>query len=233
MIKEEWKEPVPRFRGTDQASSLVPTASGFRNAHTKESSVMAKMMSRLFAGKEYEFRISSAVNLPASGAGLVSSVITNITLSSQADFSALSSVFSEFFVTKFHLRYQPVSRYNYPLTGVTATSVANVPIGVAALQHTQPAYTSLSELTNNNGYQLYSTGDPWQFEWVNDERKSSDVVPTPLTTVATQAWCMVQNAANYQGQVQFQSNAVPPPVTPSAVLGVIAVDWIVSFRVRL
>lgn len=196
---------------------------------------MRSVMGRLFAGREYEFRISSAVNLPSSGAGDVNSVITNITLASQTDFSALSSVFSEFFVNRFELRYMPVSRYNYPLTGVTATSVANIPIGVAALQHSQPAYTSLSEMANNDTCELYSTGDPWRKSWINVENRATNTVVSPGTSTSTptQSWCMVGDAANYQGQIQFLSNGHPPPVTVSSTLGVIVVDWLVSFRVRL
>jgi hypothetical protein len=231
-VKVETKEPIPLFKGMGAPLSLRNPFGGYTCVDTKESTLLKETMSRLFADKIYEFRISSAVDMSSSGAGLVNSVITNITLSSQTDFSALSSVFSEYFVKRFALRWEPVSQYNYPLTGVVATSVANLPLGVASLQHTQPAYTSLAEMANNLDFALHNTGRPFSHVWKNSERIDERIVTTPLTTVATQAWCMVGNAANYQGQVQFLTQTTAP-LPHTEVLGTFVVDWDVAFRVRL
>jgi len=169
--------------------------------------------------------------MSSSGAGIVNSTISNSVLTSQADFVSLSSVFNEFFVVKFMVRWIPVSRYQYPLGGSSTLSVANVPIGKADLQHGQAAYSSMSLLADNFAVGYHSTGDPFTEHWVNTEKHDTETVVSSLTA-PTQSWCTTNNVSNYQGTLQFLSQSAPPALPFSQVLGTFMVHWDVLFRVR-
>lgn len=227
----EYKEPIPAFRGRDAPTPLTIPHSGYQFADTKESAMLATTLRSLFGDKHYEFRLSVALNMSSSGAGIVNSTISNSVLTSQADFIALSSVFNEFFVKKFVVKWMPNSRYQYPLSGSSTLSVANLPIGKADLQHGQSAYSSLSAMADNFAVGYHSTGDPFTEEWINTEKISTETVVSTLTA-PTQSWCTVNNVANYQGTLQFLSQSSPPALPFSQVLGTFMVHWDVAFRVR-
>jgi len=173
--KVEYKSPVPAFRGLDACNVLSVPHPGFLLRETKESDLLRTSLSRLFAGKQYRFRITTALNMASSGTGIVNSVIANNAMQSTGDFSALSGVFSEFFIKTMSVKWQPVSRYNYPLSGALGTNVSSLPIGVADLQHAQAAYTSMTAATENWRYEHMNTSDPFTFVWTNVERPTSTV----------------------------------------------------------
>jgi hypothetical protein len=230
MALVEHKESVPTFRGRDAPMSLTIPHPGFVYTDTKESIAMRDTFRSLFGDKYYKFRLSTALNMSSSGAGIVNSTISNSVLTSQADFVSLSAVFNEFFVIKFEVKWMPNSRYQYPLGGTSTLSIANLPIGKASLQHGQAAYSSMSALADNYAVGYHSTGDPFTESWINTESINSEVVPT--LTAPTQAWCTVNNVANYQGTLQFLSQSAPPALPFSQVLGTFMCHWDVVFRVR-
>ena len=232
MTKVESKEPVPRFRGSDAPTALSEVYQGYVNVHTKESQLLVDTMRSMFGyDRHYRFDISTALNMSSSGTGAVNSTISCSTLTSNPIFVALAVVFNECFVERFDLHWEPVSEYNYPLTGVTATSVASLPIGKASLQHGQTAYSSLSTMTNNYAFKFHNTGRPFKDAWVNVE--DSRIPALATTTGTTQQWTSVGNIANYLGSLQFMSQAAPPALPISQVLGTFQTTWSVLFRVRV
>jgi len=226
----EYKEPIPIYRGRDFPTPLTIPHSGYQFTDTKESLVLRNTLRGLFGDKHYHFRISTALNMSSSGAGIVNSTISNTAITSNADFVALSGVFNEFFIRGFYVHWMPVSRYQYPLGGTSTLSVANLPIGKADLQHAQAAYSSLSALSENFAVGYHSTGDPFSDKWINTEKST---IPSVVAYAsATQSWSTVGNVSNYQGSLQFLSQSSPPALPFSQVLGTFMVHWDVIFRVR-
>jgi hypothetical protein len=204
---------------------------GFILTETKESNIYRDTFRNLFGDKHYKFRLSTALNMSSSGAGIVNSTISNSVLTSQADFVSLSTVFNEFFVVQFEVKWMPNSRYQYPLGGTSTLSIANLPIGKADLQHGQAAYSSLSAMSDNFAVGYHSTGDPFTEKWVNTEKHNIETTVVSLTA-PTQSWCTVNNVSNYQGTLQFLSQSAPPALPFSQVLGTFMCHWDVLFRCR-
>jgi hypothetical protein len=181
--------------------------------------------------REYRFRITAALDMSSSGAGLVNATISNSSLSSNSAFLSLGAIFSEYFVHGFRVRWQPISMFNYPLTGVTATSVANLPLGCADIQHLEPAYANIGFATGNWRYAHHSTGLPFTKTWINSENPRSGVVTADSATSPTQSWALCTNANVYTGFLQFISpTGTALPV--SQKLGTFLVEWDITFRVR-
>lgn len=233
-VKVESKAPIPQFRGKESPIQLSLPHPGYSLVDTKESALLTSAMSRMFAGRIYPFRITTALNISASGTGAVNSVIAMNAIQFTGDFVALSGIFNEFFIKKALVHYEPVSEYNFPLTGVGATNVSTLPIGLSDLQHAQSPYTSLAVATENWRFQLLNTGRPFDYSWTNSEDSSSTVLPGDSSSgVNTQAWAMTSDAANYTGTIQILSQSAPPNLPASQVLGTFLVEWEVLFRVRL
>lgn len=230
MPQVEFKEPIPVYRGKDAPTSLAPTPSGYRYEETKESILLRNSLRSFFTDRHYRFRISTALNMSSSGAGAVNSTISVSALQFSGDFISLSTVFNEFFVVQMSNKWQPVSRYQYPLGGTSTLSVANLPIGIASLQHGATAYTSLAVMADNYALAFHGTGDPFSYDWVNTERHSETTVSEQSGN--TQSWCTTGNVANYQGQIQIISQSTPPALPFSQVLGTFITSWDVIFRVR-
>jgi len=231
MTLVEYKAPVPVYRGSDAPTQLRGDEIAYRFAETKDSLVLRNTFRSLFGDKHYRFRIATVLNMSSSATGAVNSVVNNSSLGLTSDFASLSAVFNEFFVVAFQVKWVPVGRYQYPLTGLSTTTVANLPLGMADLQHGQAAYTSLTNMSNNFGFGFHSTGDPFTMLWTNTEKYNKETVVTS-TTAPTQSWCTSANALNYLGTLQFLTQPAPPSLPVSQLLGVFAVTWDVLFRVR-
>jgi hypothetical protein len=229
MVLSEYKEPN-RVRSKEDPSVLQPPYRGYSLQDTKESSLLRGALSSFFSEGEYTFSIKTILNMSSSGTGIVNSVIANSALNSVAEFGSLALVFSSYFIDRMDVRWQPVSLYNYPLTGSSTISVSSLPIGVASLQHNQAAYTSLGTMSNAARFQLKNTGEKFGSQWVNIESPSSTVELLPGS--ATQAWNNTANAVDYTGTLQFLSQSAPPALPFTQVLGSFAVMWKVRFRNR-
>jgi len=230
MPQVEHKEIIPPYRGKDYPTSLYPPPSGFRFEETKESITMRNTFRKMFSDKHYRFRISTALNMSSSGAGAINSVVNVSALQFAGDFLSLASVFNEFFVIGMHLQWIPVSRYQYPLGGTSTLSVANLPMGVASLQHGASAYSSLATMAENYAIAYHSSGDPFSYSWINPEKVSETVLA--VQSGAVQSWCTTGNVANYSGVAQFLSQSAPPALPFTQVLGTFLVHWDIMFRVR-
>lgn len=230
MPKVESKRAIPPFKGRDAPTPLAGPDLGYTCDETKESLILRDSFRSLFGDKHYKFRISTALNMSSSGAGIVNSVINVNAIQFAGDFLSLASVFNEFFIVAMEVKWQPVSRYQYPLGGTSTLSVANLPMGKANLQHGSSAYSSLSTLAENFDVGFHNTGDPFTDIWYNTESVKESVLATQ--TAATQSWCTTGNAANYQGSLQYLSQSAPPALPFSQVLGTFMTHWEVMFRVR-
>jgi hypothetical protein len=232
-VKEEKKASAPRYRGSDYPLSLTPVDPGYVAVDTKESLLVGSVLSRMFAGRVYPFRLATVLNMSSSGTGIVNSIIATSSIQFNGDFIALSGVFNEFFVSEMRVAWEPVSMYNFPLTGTAATSVSSLPLGVASLQHSQPVYTSLATMAENYEYAHHNTGRPFAFKWKNVESKNSTVVVAPVSTGSpVQSWAMCTDVASYTGTLQFLTQSAPPALPVTQVLGTFLVEYLVWFRVR-
>jgi hypothetical protein len=233
MTKVEFKAPVPAYRGSDAPSLLQAPPVDFKLLPTEESKLIRTTMSRLFAGKIYSFRLCAAFNMSSSGAGIVNSTLSNSALASNSDFSSLAVVFNEFFVKRFDVKWEPVSMYNYPLTGSSTLSVSSLPLGCADQQHAAGAYTNLTGMTENWRFAFNNTGRPFQYSWINSEKSDEGINPTDLSSGGTtQSWAMTADVASYSGYLQFLTQSAPPALPFSEVLGTFLVEWDVLFRTR-
>jgi len=176
----------------------------------------------------FKMRLGSVVTISSSALGIVNSVLNVNAIASSADFSSFSTIFTEFFVVKMTAAFVPVSRYQYPLTGVAATSISNRLVGVVPLYHSASAYTSVSTMSNNSSFKHHSTADPFSFTWVNNEDWRAGVT----SSSTNQSWLPTASGGSYNGFIQFLSNAAPPALPASEVLGDIVVSYDVLFRAR-
>jgi len=199
-----------------------------------ESSVLLKHVAvAMFGDRTYPFRISSAVSMSSNGTGIVNSVISAATLGTLAEFSPFSALFNEFFITSFHISWEPVSMYNGPIGFVNATNVASLPITVVDIQHGAGPYPNYQAATNNFKYAHHNTGRPFKYKWTNTEKPGSHTNPFPVAgTNPTQSWCLTADADNYTGQIQIISPSAPPGLPTSVALGNFFVDYYVLFRLR-
>lgn len=184
--------------------------------------------------KEHRIVLGASFQVSSGSVGITSQLVSNDILSGLTEFTALSTIFSEFFINKFEVVYQPQSRYSKPYGPIDLPN--DVPLVVANLQHGMPAYTSHTEACSNAGLFITNTADPWKVRWNNTERKSSGVVPVAGTTTATpsQGWCLtdVTNAGLYTGALQIISPAALPNPAFNFLYGTVVVRWDVSFRSR-
>jgi len=194
------------------------------------SSSVQSVVMNLFKGRQYRFNLSTCFNMSSSGTGIINSAINVAALASNPSFTALSGVFSEFFVTRMDVHWQPVSRYNGPIGTAIATTASSLPIGLASLQHGIAAYTSLSNMTENQHYAYSNTSDPFSYSWINVESPSSTVLTN--SSGVSQGWELTGNASSYSGTIQILSQPAPPGLPPSAVLGTFTTFYDVLFRVR-
>jgi len=201
---------------------------------TEEATMLRNTMRSMLGTKVYTFDLSTILSVSTSGAGILNSISNNFTLAANTDLISLAGVFQECFVVSQRCHWMPVSRYQYPLTGVTATSVANLPIGVASLQHAALAYTTISQSSENYAFALHSTGDPFVYTWHNSENPNSGVAVDAGSgsTVPCQGWSNSSLMSNYTGFVQFISGTAPPALPFSQQVAQLHVKWHCLFRCR-
>jgi len=234
MKKVEAKEVVPMFKGTDHPVELRSSFLGYKFDPTDESKLLRNAFKSMFTGKHYTFELGTALNMSSSASGAINSVITCANLASLSDFSSLASVFSEYFIQRIEVKWQPVSRYNGPIGYLPATTVSSLPFSVTSLQNSQPAYTSMSSSLNNDKLSYENSNVPFSYTWVNNNKMSADIVtdPSAFAFAPTQSWASVLAASLYTGSIQLLSQSAPPALPVSAVLGTFATKYLVSFRNR-
>jgi len=235
-VREEYKEPIPPFRGTDVPTTLRGPAIPWRIAESKSTSLLKESFKMMLGESPYRITLGTALDMSSNGIGIVNSAIFVSGLASVPEFTSLSAIFDQFFVHGLRVEWRPVARYQGPVSWTPSPTVAinNRPIGVASLQHSQAAYTSLTNMTNNFKFEYHSTGDPFTYTWMNIEDASQrTVVSVTGQTLPFQSWGPTANVANVTGGIQFLSQSAPPALPTSQVLGTFAVHYDISFRVRL
>jgi len=220
---------------SDKSDVVVLGSSVIRSIeHTAESLLLKNAFSGLFGNKQYHFRISTSVLMSSSGAGSLNAVVTNITLGAIAQFSALSGVFSEYFIQGFHVHWEPVSQYGAPLAFLPATTLANVPLYMVGLQHQEPPYSSPDQMANHSSIAVHNTGRPFDYSWRNIEKSNVDTVygTEDGGSASYQGWQNVANTNNYSGQMQFMAASGGVPLPASQVLGSFVVHYDTIWRIR-
>lgn len=236
VLKAMTLEELPEVKTLESKSDPTPlrwdsksSPRHFGYTPTTNSLSLSTVFKNMFRGKVYPFRLSTALNMSSSAAGIVNSTINMQVVQSSTDFSAFSAIFQEFFITRCDVKWVPNSRYQYPIGGTSSLTNANLPIGCAQLHHTATVYSSLSSLLNNFGAALNSTGDPFHYSWVNVETPESKV---ETITTTTQGWCDTTSGQVYTGAMQFLSQSPPPALPASQVLGTFQTNFHCLFRVR-
>ena len=197
---------------------------------TPRSMSLQTALRSLFSNKVYPFRISTALNMSSSAGGIINSTINAQAVQSIADYTSLSAIFEEFFITRFDVTWQPVSQYQFPLTGLPdGKTVANLPVGCANLLNAAPVYSSMASMTNNFHYKHVNSGRPFSYSWINDQSPKGGILSTSSTT---QMWCSTTSGQTYTGAVQFMSQAAPPGLPVSSVLGTFETHFYVLMRTR-
>lgn len=230
--RQESKGTIPRYRGTDSPVELSLPHPGYTMVDTSESLVARSVLARTWGQKEFSFRISTALNMSSSAGGAINSTINVNQIQFNTDFIALSGVFNEFFVEAVRVQWEPVSMYNYPLSGAIGTNVSSLPIAATTLQHSTGAYSSMVAASENYKVEFHNSGRPFQYMWENIERPSDGTTTVTSSSGATQSWALCSNVANYTGFIQFISQSAPPGLPTSQVLGTFLTHSYVRFRIR-
>jgi len=197
-----------------------------------------KSMIRSIVGSKGRYRtcLGTVVAFNTSSVGVLNSVISNSNIASLSEWSAFASLFDEFFVHRTWMRFEPRNRYQFPVTAGPSVSTCNCLLTVTPLFHGTSGYSSAGTAMNNRLTAVRSTADPFDFEWVNNERSSGGVVVSPTTSLPlpTQSWCLTTTAAAmlYTGQIQLLGATAVGPATGVVTVGDIAVLYDISFRVR-
>lgn len=186
--------------------------------------------------KEHRIVLGASFQVSSGSAGVTNQVILNNILSGLGEFKQASTLFTEFFISKFECVYQPASRYS-KRTGSTSTNDANdVPLVVADLQHGQAVYTTHTDACSCSNLLVTTSSDNWRFTWRNTESKSAGVVPAASSTAGspTQGWCLTDTAAaaGYTGGLQLLSPPAFVNPTLNYLYGTVVVRWDVLFRAR-
>lgn len=225
----EYKTPPVMFRGSSSPAVLAPPPLDFTYEATPVSNVLQNAARRLFGDRRYPFRLSTVLNMSSSGAGIVNAVINTSTCASLADFTALSGVFNEFFITRMDCIWEPASMYNGPVGYLPASTVTSLPLGAAQLQHFAATYSTVGAMSENYDFVYHNTGRPFTYSWKNVEKSNVDTVPE--TAGAGQGWQPVIYGSSYSGSIQFLTTVLPT-LPASAVLGTFFVSYDCIFRLR-
>lgn len=200
---------------------------------TEEAKLLRNVMRNIVGQKVFRTTVRTILTATANGSGILNATISNSTLAGVSDFISLSGVFQEAFVSTMTIRWMPVSRYQYPLTGSSTLSVASLPLGCSDLQHSTPVYSNLADMSQNYAFVLNSTGDPFSFRWRNTEDPRSGVVVTDSSTAnPSQSWVGTNNFSVYLGIIQLLTQSAPPSLPFSNKLADIEVSWDLFFRCR-
>lgn len=199
----------------------------------------AKMAANIFGSRKvFHIKIGAVLSMSTSGAGIVNSVITNGTaLYGTSEFSALASIFDEFFVVGFDINYVPLSRYNLMPTQTTNQN-SSTPLGVCQIQNGEASYTSISGMANNQTVKYHTSSDPWKFSWRNVQRWKNGTmsVQAQVPTTFTQDWAncasVISGTQTYNGFVQILSTSNTQTLPISTQIGDFLVSWDIRWRCR-
>lgn len=186
-------------------------------------------------GKVYRIPVAVALNIATNGSGLINSTVSisgNMVV--LARFSALASIFDEFFVKSFKSKYIPYNRYQIT-PGTTGSNRTSVPLHSVSLQHDATVYSSPSDCISNPTWHGSDTVSDYTHVWKNVESHTTGVAVSPdqATPSFTQSWCLTAsaNASKYTGQIQYLGPAGTAMVAGTQ-FGTLSVLFDVLWRCR-
>jgi len=186
--------------------------------------------------RPYSTVLATAVTLNTLTSGKVNGAISNSSLAGLSEFPSFATLFDEFFITRFVVRFAPVSRYQYPVNALPTLGVTSAGLTLTALHHGVPGYSTSATAMENATTSVLNTSDPWSYTWSNVERPSVSTVVAPETSAATptQGWCLTSAtpAALYTGNVQLLTDDVIGPGGTMITIGRLYVLYHVMFRLR-
>jgi hypothetical protein len=223
---------VMSVKHTDGPQPLSSDSPVYDLVHTTDSKLAQQAIVHVLGKGVYRARLATVLNMSSSGGGIVNSTLATSTLGSVTEFASFQAIFNEFFLQHMRVKWQPNSLYNGPMTYLPATTVASLPIGITDLQHSQNAYSSLTNMSDSPGIQFANTGKEFVHIWKNIENHNDVSLPYVPGTSTVQGWAQVSNASLYSGMLQIISQAAPPGLPVSSVLGTFLVEYDVYFRNR-
>jgi len=246
-VLRELTTPCGTGEGSLMSSDLLPSSSSERKEEKKEVSTcstsillvpppvgMRELLRKSGMSKEWPFRLGTVLQLATASTGAINATVNASTGTLVSEFAQLLYLFDEFFITSFEMRYIP---YNQFIAG-SAESLSTPSRGslvLAQLHHGSPTYGSTSAMLANITCKIVSSSEPWRYEWVNVEKRSSTVSTssTTSTPLPTQSWCLTNStaAALYTGLVQVR-NASNFTGALSSNVGDIYVFFNMRFRAR-
>jgi hypothetical protein len=231
-LKKKVESKTRVIKYTDGPQPLLVDGPTYEYLITDESKLMNSAIVNVLGSTVYRARLGTVLNMSSSAGGIVNSTLATSTLGSVTEFASFTAIFNEFFLQHMRVTWQPNSLYNGPMTYLPATTVASLPIGITDLQHSQNAYSSLTLMADSPGMKLENTGKSFVHTWTNVEKHTDVSLPFVPGTSTTQSWCQVASAGLYSGMLHIISQAAPPGLPVSSVLGTFLVEYDVYFRNR-
>jgi hypothetical protein len=179
-----------------------------------------------------------------SSGGLINNVYSMNGIGSTSEWTAIDSLFDEFFIHSAEFTYKPCNvlgdgvgfsasaSVTGGITTVADTNFVNLGLLMVSTFNGAPAYTSASALAANATLAVHSTGRSFKYTWRNNQR--FDRRGDAATLANWQGWALIANASNYGGQIYFRAINDDIVGTGSAIvtLGHYLVRYDVSFRTR-
>jgi hypothetical protein len=217
--------------------ALLPPPSS-SSSSTPRSLLMHPTTSLSTGKKLFRARLGYVGALTTSSVGVLNAAVNVSTLATISEFASYATLFDEFFVHNFLVRYEPNNQFFGPCNVDPAAflSWSTTLIIAAPLYHGSGTYTAASDMVNNIGHRVLNTGRPWTMKWINNESPTSGVMVSASTSSVspTQGWCLTNSASagNYTGLLQFRTS-LPLPFTSAKTLGQTVIVFDVSFRARV
>jgi len=208
--------------------------------------VMARAMFK--PDHPYKTRIGYIGTLVTSAAGVVNTVLMNTSISSASEWSAIDSLFDEFFIHAVHYHFEPrnimgggignlaVAAPNtyYPSGGAVVAFNSNCGLILVSLFNGASAYNNSSVMVPNPTKKIVHSSASWTYVWKNSVRFEPRGLALAGVGASFQGWSAIANAANIGGaaQVRATSDAVLGDGAHILTLGDLIVQYEVSFRAR-
>jgi hypothetical protein len=214
--------------------------SNFKLALTLLKGIMFK------ADKPYRCALAFGASLSTNSSGVLNTTIANSSISTVAEWTAIDTLFDQFFIHSFKVRFNPRniqgggigSSATVSTIGPYASSsavVSNATLVMAALFGASGTYGSAGVMLNNPNMKLGHSAKSWTYTWRNNVR--FDPHGISFNTAASdgwQGWTDIGATSTYAGFIQIRVLNDLAIGTTSAVvaLGDVAVLYDVSFRAR-
>jgi len=216
---------------------------------TKLLTFQSQLLRGMLSSADHPFRTTLSFQgfVSTSAAGVLNATFTLAQLGSAGEWSAIDTLFDEFFVHGFDVHYDP---FNLAVTPVTAAATFTIATsaGAAAQNNTANcgaitaslfggvgAYTSAAAMTNNFTHQLVHTARTWDHKWTNQVRfNPRGVSLAPGASIGWAGWTSIGAVSDISGLVQIRTvnDQALGDGAHSVTIGSYVQRWDVSFRSR-